>query len=68
MHIDAELARQFAESGKRGVGLLVDDRREQLVALGCQDVGHFRRQHVFGAGRFRLADHVLGRLDIGDGG
>ena len=65
MHGDGELARQLAEGGKRSVALLLDDRGEQLLALGSQDVGHFRRLHVFGAGGFRLADHARGGLDIG---
>ena len=51
--------------GERGVGFFLDDGREQLLALGRQDVGHFRRLHVIGAGALGLADHAHRGVDIG---
>src|SRR5664279_5303750 len=67
MNVNLELARQLAQSGERGVGVFLHDGSEKPLALDLHDVGHFRRQHVFGAGRLRLADHARGVVDIGGG-
>src|ERR1017187_5282451 len=67
MEVNSELARQLAQGRQRGVGAFLPDVGESPLALDLHDVGHFRRQHVIGAGRLRLADHAYGGIDIGGG-
>src|SRR5512132_3069664 len=49
-NVDAKPARQFAQGCERGIRLFGDNCAEKLFAFGCQNVGHFRSEHVLGPG------------------
>jgi hypothetical protein len=50
MNVDAKPARQFAQGCERGIRLFGDNCTEKLFAFGCQNVRHFRSEHVLGSG------------------
>ena len=65
MDVDRKLARDLAQGRQRGIVLVGDDVGEQALALDFHDVGHFRRQHVIGAGALGFVDRRQHGSEIG---
>ena len=64
MNVDAELPRQLAESCKSFVRLLIRDHVEKLLALGRQNIRHFRSEDIVSASCFRFANQAHGSVDV----
>ncbi len=65
MDVDRKLARDFAQRRQSRIVLVGDDVGEQTIALAFQDIGHFRRLHVIGAGALGLVDRRQHGIQIG---
>ncbi len=64
MHVNAELTRNLTQRRQRCIGPFFDDHCEKLFTIGGQDVCHFGSEHIFGAGRFCVADVADSGIDI----
>ncbi len=65
MNEGRRLARDLAQGRKRRVLFLGNNSGEQLLALERQNIGHFRCEHIIGAGAFGFIDQRQGGTEIG---